>query len=158
MKLYSAFIKKNQDNKIKDVVLLDEGFSFLAFLFGGFWFLFHRMWSVAMIVFAINVLMQIMFAQKILTDLDIYILNVSFSIIVACNSKNWLEKHLSSCGYILSCFILSDNKQGAKIRAAQALHERYPDFSIDELSDIIIDPKGHCKKLNKQKNEPYFLL
>jgi len=156
MKLYNAFIKKDQNGKIEDVVLLDEGFSFLAFLFGGLWFLFHRMWLNAAIIFAINYMLQSISNNAILSKLDVMFLETSFLIIVAYNANHWFGEHLARLGYQISGFVLANNKAEARIKAVQALHADYPELSIDEFSDAIIDPKGYRKHLQAQKNEPYF--
>ncbi len=158
MKLYSALIKKDQNNKIEDVVLLDEGFSFLAFLFSGLWFLFHKMWFSTIFIFAVNIALQAIVGMGFLSKLDGGLLNFSFLIIIAYNAHRWFGEHLVSRGYKITGFVLADSKSEARIKAVQALYGNYPELSIDEFSDAIIDPKGYHKRMQAQKNEPYFSL
>ena len=44
MKLFNIFIKKTAENKIENITLVKEGFSWTAFIFSNFWFLYHKMW------------------------------------------------------------------------------------------------------------------
>ena len=156
MKLYNAFIKKDLNDKIEDVVLLDEGFSFFAFLFSGLWFLFHKMWLNAAVIFAINYLLQSLGNNEVLPKLDVMFLEISFLVIIAYNANHWFGEHLLRRGYKLSGFVLAANKAEARIKAVQALYVDYPELTIDEFSTAIIDPKGYRKTLREQKNEPYF--
>ena len=51
MKLYRALVKFDKENKIENIIVVDDGFSWKAFFFNPLWFLFHRMWiEVAMFV------------------------------------------------------------------------------------------------------------
>jgi hypothetical protein len=44
MNLYKGLVKFDKDNKIEDVVVVDEGFSWGALILNPIWFLFHKMW------------------------------------------------------------------------------------------------------------------
>lgn len=156
MKLYSALIKKDKNNKIEDVVLLEEGFSFLAFLFNGLWFLFHRMWANAAVIFAINYALQSLGEAAVLSKIDLMFLEFSFLIIIAYNANYWFGEHLLCLGYQISGFVLAANKAEARIKAVQSLYVDYPELSIDEFSSAIIDPRGYRKHLQQQQNQPYF--
>ncbi len=156
MRLYNALIKKDQNNKIEDVVLLEEGFSFMAFLFSGLWFLFHKMWLNAAVIFAINYVLQSLGEAGALSKLDLMFLEFSFLIIIAYNANHWFSEYLLRRGYQISGFVLAANKAEARIKAVQSLYVDYPELSIDEFSDAIIDPKGYRKHLQQQKNVPYF--
>ncbi len=156
MKPYTALIKKDQNNKIEDVVLLEEGFSLMAFFFNGIWFLFHKMWLNAATIFAINYLLQSLGNAGAFSKIDLIFLEVSFLVIIAYNANHWFSEHLLRCGYQISGFVLASNKAEARIKAVQSLYSDYSDLSIDEFSDAIIDPKGYRKYLREQKKEPYF--
>ncbi len=53
MRLYSVHLRHNGRHADRDLVLVKEGFSWPAALFTVFWALAHRMWWVAMGVFAL---------------------------------------------------------------------------------------------------------
>lgn len=158
MKLYNVLIKKDQNGKIEDVVLLDEGFSFYAFLFGAFWFLYHRMWLNAAVIFAINLALQYFEDQEIFTKIDSTFLQIAFLVIVAYNASHWFGEHLARLNYKNNGFVLAENKAEARIKAVQTLHNDYQNLTIDEFSDAIVDPKGYHKSLLKQKRQPYFVV
>lgn len=56
MRLYSVHLRDYGRRTDRDLVLVKEGFSWMAFLFTVIWALAHRMWWVAMAVFALFVL------------------------------------------------------------------------------------------------------
>lgn len=56
MRLYSVHLRNHGRRTDRDLVLVKEGFSWMAFLFTVIWALVHRMWWVAMGVFALFVL------------------------------------------------------------------------------------------------------
>lgn len=156
MKLYNALIKKDKNNKIEDVILLEEGFSFAVFLFNGLWFLFHKMWANAAVIFAINYVLQSLEKTSMLSKIDLMFLEFAFLIIIAHNANHWFGEHLLRLGYQISGFILAENKAEARIKAVQSLYVDYPELSIDEFSTAIIDPRGYRKHLQQQKIQPYF--
>ena len=156
MKLYNALIKKDKNNKIEDVVLLEEGASFLAFVFGGLWFLFHRMWLNAAAIIAINYGLEYLADADYISKLDLTFLQTAFLVIIAFNAYDWFEEHLLRHGYKVSGFVLAANKAEARIKAVQMLYRRYPELSLDEFSDAIVDPRSYRKRMQHQKKEPYF--
>lgn len=156
MKLYSALIKKDQNNKIEDVVLLEEGFSFMAFVFSGLWFLFHKMWLHFIVVFAINFTLQRLGKFGLISGFDVMFLEAAFLFVIAYSANHWFGEHLLHKGYKLSGFVLADNKADARIKAVQSLYVDYPELSIGEFSDAIVDPRSYRKHLKTHKNQPYF--
>ncbi|NBV07442.1 MAG: DUF2628 domain-containing protein [Proteobacteria bacterium] len=158
MKLYNVLIKKDQNSKIEDVVLLDEGFSFFAFLFGAFWFLYHKMWLNAAAIFIINLALQYFENSGIFNKLDSAFLQMAFFIIVAYNANHWFSEHLVRLNYKNNGFVLAENKAEARIKAVQMLHSEYKNLTIDEFSSAIVDPKGYRKLLLEQKKQPYFVV
>jgi hypothetical protein len=81
MKLYSALIKKNEEGKISDAKLLKEGFSFFAFLFGPFWFFYHKMWREFFALLLADV------ALGFFVGFDQLFLEISLVFIIALNAN-----------------------------------------------------------------------
>ncbi len=156
MKLYNAFIKKNQDGKIEDIILLEEGFSFWAFVFGGLWFLFHRMWLNGIFVFVMEFVLEHFAQIELISRLDMVFLHLGLLVVIGYNANFWFGQYLVEKKYEIACFVLSGNRPEAKIRAVEILHKQYPNHTIEEFSDIIVDSKSYQKMLRRQKERPYF--
>ncbi|MDX2082643.1 MAG: DUF2628 domain-containing protein [Rickettsiales bacterium] len=121
MKTYNALIKKNQEGKITDFLLLKEGFSFTAFLFSALWFLYHKMPKEFFVLSLINIIFA--FAQKIsfLSGENKFILEIAFFFIVAINANYWFANDLEKKGYEFVGVVFGDNLASAKIRFIENL-------------------------------------
>lgn len=138
MKLYSAFIKKNNSNKIQDVILLKEGFSFLALFFNGLWFFYHKMWRE----FLVLILVNIIFATfgEVWPSFDKFFLEIALVITIAINANNWLAQHLKNNGYqFVGMFF------GRDLEEAQLNFSKSYNINSAEFDDEILNPKLHRK-------------
>ncbi len=151
MKLYSALIKKDQNNKIEDISVLIQSFSVLAFFFGFLWFLSHRMWRNAAVVLAVNLAFIFLKNSDILSAIDLFFLEFAFLLSVGLNANHWYEEYLKDKNYKQIGYVLAQNEEDARLKAMKILDRNYPNLSFDEFSEAIIDPKAY-----EQKNEPYF--
>jgi hypothetical protein len=147
MKLYNALIKKNEEGKIADVVLLKEGFSFFAFLFSGLWFLYHRMWVEFLALILINITFA--FLGNFSSDFDKIFLEVAFIFILAINANHWLCDHLRKKNYQFVGLVFGTNCENAKLRFIKNFESDSPEFD-----DAILNPKLYRKmtKLSKLKS------
>jgi hypothetical protein len=50
MRFYSVHLRRHGLDPYRDFLLIREGFSWAAFLAGGFWALWHRLWLVAVVL------------------------------------------------------------------------------------------------------------
>ena len=158
MKLYDALIKKDKNNKIEDIVLLQEGFSFVAFFLSALWFVFHRMWHVAAIVLAVDYSFSILSGLGILSAFDIAFLQTTFLLLIAYNANRLFNEFLHKKGYKTIGLVLANSRAEARIKAMKILHHNYPNLSFDEFSEAIIDPKSYGEALRGQKSQPYFTV
>ncbi len=149
MKLYSALIKKNKEGKIADIVLLKEGFSFFAFLFGPFWFLYHKMWQEFLLLLAVNIAFAI-FAE-ITSSGDKIFLEIALAFAVALNATHWFCEHLKKRNYEFIGLIFGSNFANAKLRFVQNLSA-----DISAFDDSILNPKLHRKMMKLQNPKKRF--
>lgn len=131
MKLYNVLVKKNADNKIEDIVLLKDGFSWLAFLFSGFWFFYHRMWKEMFVMIAVN--FAFVFFAKLSSNLDRSLLEFAFFFLVALNANYWRVEHLKKKNYQLVGLVFGANLVDAKLHFVDGIE--------DEFSEAILNPK-----------------
>lgn len=116
MKLYSAFIKKNDSEKVEDVVLIKEGFSFAALIFGisNLWFLYHKMWREFFTLILVNFIFAYFFTT--LSDFDKIFLQVAFVFIIALNANYWFCENLKKKNYQFIGLVFGSDLTSAKIR------------------------------------------
>lgn len=149
MRLYNALIKRNSEGKIEDVILLKEGFSFLAFCFGPLWFLSRKMWNEFFVLIAFNA--SFAFLTNIFSRSDKISLEILFAFIIAINANYWFGEYLRKKNYQFVGLIFGSNKSNAQLRFAQNFQLNSQN-DINEFGDAILNPKFHRQmtKLKKQ--------
>jgi hypothetical protein len=113
MKLYNALIKKNQADKIEDVILIKEGFSFAAFILSGIWFLYHKMWREVLLLILLNC--ALVFLGKFLSTSSATLLEIAFSFMVALNANQYFLDHLKKKNYQFVGVVFGQNLAEAKV-------------------------------------------
>lgn len=131
MKLYSVLVKKNPAEKVEDIVLLKDGFSWLAFFFSGLWFLYYRMWKELLALVVANI--SFVFLAKISSNLDLFLLEIAFLIMVALNANYWRTEHLKKKGYEFVGITFGSSRIDAKLHFVDSIE--------DEFCDAILNPK-----------------
>ena len=131
MKLYNVLVKRNSVGEIDDIVLLKDGFSWLAFLFSGIWFFYHRMWKEFLVLIAVNV--AFVFFAKFSSNFDRVLLESGFFFLIALNANYWRVEHLKKKGYEVVGLVFGANRIDAKLHFVDGLE--------DEFSEAILNPK-----------------
>jgi hypothetical protein len=123
MKFFNGLINLDDQGKIKDIVMIDDSFSFSCLFFAPIWFLFYKMWhELINLIFAV-LLLDIVLGKII--DNNLLLLGV-FVIMVANNCKWWRIEHLiSRKKYFLVAVISAKNK----LEAQNKLIEQIADIS-----------------------------
>jgi hypothetical protein len=112
MKFYNGLIKFDGSGKIKDIIMVDDGFSFSCLLFAPLWFLFHKMWQEFFGLIIAILLINLVLSR--LTEND-NLLFLAFIILVANNCKSWYCEYLiSRKKYYLVAVVLAKNKLEAQ--------------------------------------------
>jgi len=129
MNLYYALVKRNDENKISDLVFVKESFSWNAFFFSGFWFLYHKMWKEFLLITLITI--SISFSEKILLASDLIFLQFVFFSALAMNANYWFLQHLEKKDYVFIDSVFAKNKLDA--------HRNFlEEFSSDQFDDEIL--------------------
>jgi len=156
MKLYNALIKKNKEGKIEDVILLKEGFSWLAFFFSIFWFLYHKMWKESFALLVVNVVFAALDTNAILSGFNKILVELLFTFVIALNANYWLVENLKTRGYEFVGLTFGDDCANAKMRFVKNLTDECKSDSL-EFDNSIINPKLHRKLTKLKKQEQYFV-
>jgi len=139
MKLYRALVKLDKNNKIENVVVVDDGFSWKALLFNPLWFFFHKMW-IEFIIFLLIFLFSGFFFR--FGDFDIF-MKLSLIFMIALNSKTWYFDFLTKYKkYIFVGVVFGSDAIEAKIKAIEQIklnNKENPEEII--FSEYLLNPK-----------------
>jgi len=139
MKLYKGLIKFDRNNKIEDIIVLDDGFSWKALFFNPLWFLFNKMW-IEFILFLLIFVIFNYFAEYGIYD---YIMQLSLIFMIALNSKTWYADFLiKRKKYQIGAIILSNDKVEAKIKLINQISLQNKENNEKFIfSDNLLNPK-----------------
>lgn len=154
MKLYNVLLKKNKEGKIEDIILLKDGFCWMAFFFSIFWFLYHKMWKESFVLFSANIAIAILSSNGVITGEAKFFLEIIFAIFIAINANYWLLESLKTRGYEFSGLIFGSNAVSAKIRFMKDLESDLENMDFD---NSIVNPKLHHQLRKLKKREQYFI-
>lgn len=154
MKLYNVLLKKNQEGKIEDIILLKDGFCWMAFFLSIFWFLYHKMWKEALALLIVDIVISLLDFNAIVTGSSKIVLELLFAIMIAINANYWLVENLKKRSYEFVGLIFGNNAINAKMRFIKDLE---PDLDCLEFDDAIINPKLHRQLKKLKKREHYFI-
>lgn len=148
MNIYNALVKKTESGKIEDIIMIKEGFSWKAFIFNAFWFVYHRMYKEIAILFLISFAFG--FFAKVSNDFDKAMLQCALFFMVALNANYWLCDKLKRKGYEFVGVVFGNNSTNAKLRFVQKLQIK--EFDEDQFGDAFLNPKEYYKqKRTKRK-------
>jgi len=106
-----------------DPIVVRDGFSLSAFLFTGVWALWHRMWSLAIIIFcgwgSLNFFLSIIDVPVELGFLIIF----TVSALIGFSANDWRSTSLLRRGYTLAG-VVSERYQDAALRRWSELNGR----------------------------------
>lgn len=150
--LYTALIKRDNNNKIEDIALIRANFSLSAFFFSIFWFISHRMWKESVIFLISEIVLFKIFSYDIINIFEFALLQISILLMVGINAKSLNSKFLQRAKkYQKMGYFLAQNEEEARLKAMKSWHRNSPELSFDEFSDDIIDPIFYLKSLRPKK-------
>lgn len=124
MKIYTAHLKPNDPNPLEDIILVEEGFSWFAAIFHVFWALYNKMWKVAAIVFAIEMIFVILEVQGIITTSVADAARMGFLLMVGFWFNDWYRASLEEKGYILQAIVSGKNEDEARYKVMSGMLQR----------------------------------
>lgn len=153
LKLYSTFVKKDQNNKVEDISLICEEFSFSAFFFNIAWFLLRKMWQTVLSLILVEYLFIKLLSFNFIAVFDFIFLNIALLLMIGMNSADWYGKYLRKKGYKKKNYVLAQNEEEARLKAMKSWHRNSPNLSFDRFSAEVIDPKFYLKSIRPIKNK-----
>lgn len=113
MKVFNALIKKNDEEKIVEILMVKEGFSWTALFFSAAWFLYHKMWQEFLVVLLVFFSFEIL--AKFLAPADKFLIEIMFNFLVALNANYWRCQHLKRKKFQLVGMYFGDSSDQAKV-------------------------------------------
>ncbi len=111
----------------EEAAFIREAFSFWAFLFGPFWFLFHRLWLVALALLAAELALSGLMYAVGLTEVFQSVVQIAVAVLIGLFANDirrfWLERQ----GYVMDGVVAAND-----LAMAEELYfARQPDVSSD---------------------------
>ena len=108
-------VLESPDGRPERVVVIQEGFSWGALLFTVMWALWHRMWVVAALLFAVTSFLTVAVALELLGPGLVSLLNFGISLVFACEARRLQEASLERAGFRHSGLIQASNAEAAEL-------------------------------------------
>ncbi len=123
-KIYSVYLKPKAKEPLETVELIQEGFSFPAFILTGLWTLYHRLWVASFMVFAVNFCVTLWTeaaGHNVSITAYLTVIQLGLSVIVSLCGNDWRAQKLERRGYQLVDVVTG----GSRIEAERRFFERY---------------------------------
>ena len=146
MNIYNALIKKNDNGKVEDIIMIKEGFSWKAFFFNTIWFVYHRMWKEIIILFLIGFAFS--FFAKLSSDFDKLTMQIALFFMVALNANYWLCEKIKNKGYEFAGIVFGSNATHAKLRFVKRMQNN--ELDEEQFGDAFLDPKKYYQSKKKR--------
>ena len=139
MNLYKGLVKFDKDNKIEDVIVIDEGFSWGALILNPIWFLFHKMW----LEFFLFLSILILFNWTSRFGIYDFFMQASLIFMMALNSKTWYFDALTKRKkYCFMAMVFGANATEAKIKFINQINLQNKENNEKIIfSDNLLNPK-----------------
>lgn len=121
VKIYTVHVKQGDYRAPQRPVFVREGFNWGAFVFSGFWTLYHRMWLHTLLIFAFNVFIIALAKYHLFSHESGAVIRLGAQVMIGFWANDWLRSTLARRGYVFTDITASDSK----LRAEQRYFERY---------------------------------
>jgi hypothetical protein len=106
--------------QLDDIILVKEGFSFLAAAFHCFWALYQRMWLVSFILLAINIFLIFLETKGYVRLGVLQPIRFGFLLFVGSNFNDWHRYAITKKGYVFQGVVSGKNEDEASYKFLQA--------------------------------------
>jgi hypothetical protein len=139
MNLYRGLVKFDKDNKIEDVIIVDDSFSWKALLFNPLWFLFHKMWLESCLFLSIFALLN--WASRF--GVFDFFMQISLIFMIALNSRSWyFDALIKRKKYRFVAMVFGANATEAKIKFINQINlQNKEGFEENAFSESLLSPK-----------------
>lgn len=125
MKMFTVHVRNHGRDPDRDLLLVREGFNFMAFIFSALWLLWHRLWLAAAIVISAQVILGFAVYWFSANEAGILIVDVFTSIILGLIAHDLYRWKLGQTGFVEEGVVSGTNKDDATRRYL----DQHPDLA-----------------------------
>lgn len=115
-KIYTVHIRPDRAAAYENAEFVREGFNLMAFLFTGFWTLYHRLWWHTLFIFLLNAAIIALGRAHLLSPDGVAVIQIGMQALIGFHANDWLRGRLARRGYIMADVTASDSLLGAEQR------------------------------------------
>jgi hypothetical protein len=114
--IYTVHVNPSLPLPYEAAEFVEEGFNWKAFIFTGFWTLYHRLWWQTLAIFLFEGLLIHLAHLHSITHIGYVMINVVFHLFIGFSSNDWLRTHIKKRGYITADIVAGDSLLRAELR------------------------------------------
>ncbi|MEI7669610.1 MAG: DUF2628 domain-containing protein [Pseudomonadota bacterium] len=118
--IYTVHINPSLSHPYEKAEFIDEGFSWKAFFFTGFWALYQRLWLPLFFIILFNIGL-VFLSKNGATHIGLFAVQLGGNILIGYFANDWLRNKLKKNGYIIADIVTGDSL----IKAEQRFFDRY---------------------------------
>ena len=120
MKIYNVLSLNKQDEPVeKQILFIEESFSFTALCFQSLWFLYYKMWLPALTILFAQACLLTLLQTRNITSVMFVELGLVGCLLIAFFANTWRINDLKNKNYKSDCIIAAKNLDEAKLRFYQ---------------------------------------
>lgn len=128
MKIYTVYTKETGPKQPEDIILIKEGFSWLAAILHCFWALYRKMWLVSFILFAINIFLILLEMKGYVRLSVLQPVRFGLFLFIGSNFNDWYRYAITKKGYVFHSVVSGKSEDEAMYKFLQICCDAPPLF------------------------------
>lgn len=113
LKRYTVHQKEGVEDS---TILIREGFSIWAFIFGFLWLFAHRAWAPALLTLALALMLRWLESAEVATPVMLGVLQLGVQYWIGIEARDWQRDALEARGYRMSDIVMETSEERAELR------------------------------------------
>lgn len=124
MNIYTIHIKENDPNQLENAIFIKEGFSWMGSVLHVFWTLYHKLWLVSFILFAIEAILAFLQIKGYLSEGVTEALKIGLLLLIGAHFNDLYRANLARKGYVLYGVVSGKNEDDAQYKFMSEMLQR----------------------------------
>lgn len=116
MKIYTVYTKDIGPSQLEDLVLVKEGFSWMAAILNFFWAFYHKMWVAGSILLIVNIVFIFLETKGYMEPEIVHSIKVGLLLFIGYNFNDWYRNNLIKQGLIPCGLVSGKNEDEARYK------------------------------------------
>jgi len=121
LRIFTVHVDPSLADPYESAEFVKEGFSFRAFLFSTLWALYHRLWGMAALLVAYNLMLFHFFHSGSISPTGLGVIDFGVHLFIGFEAGDWLRARLARQGYVIADIATGDSS----LRAEQRFFDRH---------------------------------